>query len=388
MRKKIAFVVQRYGLEVNGGSELSCRLIAERLSKEYDVEILTTKALDYVTWANHYDSNEEYINNVNVKRFPTDQPRDTKQFSKINERVLTNPRNVYDELEWMKSQGPVSFALLEYLREHHGRYHKVIFFTYLYFTTFFGLSQAAEKSIFVPTAHDEPYIYFSIFKGLFHLPRSIVYLTEEEKNFVHKTFGNEYIPYEVAGIGVDVPDVDINTESVLQKFKLPDSFILYAGRIDESKGCGELFDFYLRYKQKHKNAPTLVMIGKPVMEIPKDDGILPLGFVTDEEKFALMQASKLLIMPSKYESLSMVVLESLYFQTPVLVNGHSDVLVGHCNRGNAGLYYTDFEEFESCLDLLMNNGNLCKELGVNGKRYVDEKYDWKVILNKFKVLID
>lgn len=48
--KKIAFVVQRYGLDVNGGAEYHCRLIAERMTKYFDVEVLTTCAIDYMTW--------------------------------------------------------------------------------------------------------------------------------------------------------------------------------------------------------------------------------------------------------------------------------------------------------------------------------------------------
>ena len=48
--KRIALVNQRYGLEVNGGSEYYTRLIAERLTGEYQVDVITTKAIDYTTW--------------------------------------------------------------------------------------------------------------------------------------------------------------------------------------------------------------------------------------------------------------------------------------------------------------------------------------------------
>lgn len=52
--KKIAIINQRYGLEVNGGSELYSREIAERLKAKYEVEVLTSCAVEYVKWSNYY----------------------------------------------------------------------------------------------------------------------------------------------------------------------------------------------------------------------------------------------------------------------------------------------------------------------------------------------
>src|SRR5262249_17948058 len=39
LRMKLAFVVQRYGLEIAGGAEYHCRLIAELLKDHADVEV-------------------------------------------------------------------------------------------------------------------------------------------------------------------------------------------------------------------------------------------------------------------------------------------------------------------------------------------------------------
>lgn len=389
MKKKIALVVQRYGLEVNGGSELSCRLIAERLKEYYDVEVLTTKAIDYVTWENYYSKDKELINGVTVHRFNTDIPRNQKHFEKVNEGLFKNPkRNIYDELEWMKAQGPISFDLLEYLSTNSKRYDKIIFFTYLYFTTYFGLQQVPEKSILIPTAHDEPYIYFSIFKSTFHLPKFLLFLTEEEKAFVHKTFSNYDIPNDVIGLGIDVPENYLSEERFREKFGIHDPYVIYVGRIDESKGCKEMIDYFMKYKKKNKSNLKMVLVGKSVMKIPEDPSIISLGFVSEEEKFGAINSSKMLLMPSKFESFSIALLEAMYLKKPVLVNGQCDVLVGHCTRGNAGLYYMNYKEFEYCLNLLVNENKLSEILGVNGHKYVKKNYSWPTITDKLVQIIE
>ena len=70
--KKIAFVVIRYGKEINGGAELHCKMLAERLVNRYQVEVLTTNLISYSNQENVFKEGEEIINNVVVRRFKTD----------------------------------------------------------------------------------------------------------------------------------------------------------------------------------------------------------------------------------------------------------------------------------------------------------------------------
>ena len=86
-----------------------------------------------------------------------------------------------------------------------------------------------------------------------------------------------------------------------------------------------------------------------MLPIPKHPRIRHLGFLPDEDKFDALAAADLLIMPSQYESLSMVALEAWALGKPVLANGHCDVLRGQSIRSNAGLYYETFEEFAEAL---------------------------------------
>jgi glycosyltransferase involved in cell wall biosynthesis len=383
---KIAFVVQRYGLEINGGAEFLCREVAEHLSRYCEVEVITTCAIDYTTWKNEYSEGETTINGVSVRRFPVDYPRNLKRFNNLSERILDKKHTIDEEIEWMRLQGPYSTKLIQFIKDNKDSYDSFIFFTYLYCTTFFGLPLVADKAILVPTAHDEPPIYLSIFEEIFKNPKAIMYNTKEEKEFVIKQFHNENIPSDIAGAGVTAPvSIDENNSKFTSD---KEDFLIYMGRVDESKGCGELFDYFIRYKTETHSSVKLMVLGKAVMGIPKHPDIIYLGFVSDQEKYSALRLSKILLMPSKYESLSMVLLEAWCCQKPVLVNGQCEVLKGQCIRSNAGLWYENYEEFSECLNLLLANEQLRVQLGYNGRGFMDLNYSWGKIEMKYLGLIE
>jgi hypothetical protein len=62
------------------------------------------------------------------------------------------------------------------------------------------------------------------------------------------------------------------------------------------------------------------------------------------------------------------------------------VLVDHCRKANAGLYYADFEEFEEVLTLLLSDRNLARSLGRNGQTYVKDNYGWNRLLPKYELV--
>ena len=119
------------------------------------------------------------------------------------------------------------------------------------------------------------------------------------------------------------------------------------------------------------------------MDVPKHPRIHHLGFLDDRDKFDALAASDLLIMPSYFESLSMVALEAWALGRPVLANGHCDVLRGQCIRSNAGLYYDTYEEFVEALYSLESNGPLNARLGRNGRDFFKRHYSWPVIERKY-----
>lgn len=386
--KKIAIINQRYGLEVNGGSELYTRQLAEQLSRSYEVDIITTKALDYVDWANYYEKDREVIRGVNVIRFPVDELRaaDFPKFSDdyLDELAAGRP-SLLTEKKFFDKQGPYCPKAIEYIRENKDNYSAFIFVTYLYYLTANGLPEVAEKAVFIPTAHNEPFMKFRSVEQLFKLPAAFGFLTDEEKNMVQRRFHNSQIPSEVLGAGVDLPE-DISGDRFKRKYGI-DDYIIYVGRIDGGKNCPDLFTNFLAYKKKYKCSTKLVLMGKEACDIPQSSDIISLGFVSDMDKYDGIAGAKLLVLPSRYESLSLSVLESMAEGIPVLVNEECEVLKGHCLKSNAGLFYMGQIEFCLCLDRLLGDEELRKAMGKNGVRYVERYYCWNAVIGKMDRLI-
>jgi glycosyltransferase involved in cell wall biosynthesis len=384
---RIAFVVQRYGLEINGGAELHCRWVAEHLKKYAEVEVLTTKAADYITWKDHYVRDEEVVNGIRVRRFPVKRVRNPERFGRIQDSLLRREHTEADELRWLDEEGPRVTGLIDHLKGRPGEYDHFIFFSYRYYHSYWGIKAVPGRSILVPTAERDPVIGLSIFRDLFRTPRAIVYNSLEEKKMINDVSGNEDVPGDVVGVGTVLPGRS-SGEVFRRKYNVSGPYILYLGRIDENKGCPQLFDYFIRFKRASGSAVKLVLAGTTVMQVPSHLDIHYLGFMGDIEKFDALDGADLLVMPSFYESLSMVTLEAWALGKPVLVNALCDVLKGQCRRSNGGLYYESYPEFREALSLLLDSPRLRSALGENGRRYFEANYSWDVIEGKYLALLN
>ncbi len=384
--EKICFVVQRYGLDVNGGAEFECRQLAEHMCQRYQVEVYTTCAVDYTTWKNEYAPGDEVINGVLVHRYPVECVRDVKKFEKDSQRVIGNPYHLYqDELDWLEEQGPVCNQLLDDLEAHYDEYRSVIFMTYLYYLSAMGLLRRHDRSLLIPTFHDEAPAYLYHFQRVFEAAQGFIWNTAVECEFANKRFyGIEQKPGIVGCAGIDIPQVELPS---IPEELTPEQYIVYAGRIDSPKGCDRMFEYFLRYREEYGWDIKLALMGKAVIDIPEDESIVNLGFVSEEMKFAVMKNAKALVLFSEFESLSLVVLESMLQNRPVLVNGKCDVLVDHCRRSNAGMYFTNYDEFAGELEYMYNHEDVYRQMCENGSKYVKENYQWDAVVNRIDGLI-
>ncbi|MCB9228367.1 MAG: glycosyltransferase family 4 protein [Deltaproteobacteria bacterium] len=425
---KVAFVVTRFGQEINGGAEYHCRQFVERMKDIWDIDVLTTCALDYYEWENYFPAGRSVESGYSINRFRVDHCRPVRSFSGLYNTLINlyllkyqgldldlstdeHIRRLHeapperckdtatsfsglssellDEMEqmWMKLQGPVSSSLTEYLRLQQHKYDLVFFFSYNYATTYYGLPEVAHKSILIPTAHKEACLVFRLFRPMFKHVAYFLYNSRAEKKMLEHVFPDSLRdkPGEICGSGIDLPEAPSDAATTLNRYGLEGvRYLIYIGRLDSSKGLDFLFRNFLSYRHQQKGPLKLVAIGKCYMELPEHPDILFPGFISDEEKLALLSGASLFVMPSPFESLSLSLLEAWSMGIPALVNGNCEVLKDHCLMSSAGFYYNDEESFHFCLHQLLSHPELMKGLGMQGKKYVRKNYSWKEVRAKIR----
>lgn len=381
---RVAIVVQRCHEDIVGGSETLAWHYAQLLSNAYEVDVLTTTAIDTSQWANALPEGAETKDSVRIVRFPVTIGRDVYWSGLLDRLVeefgpLVPTRNQeVPQLRWtialqedfIRHQGPYSEPLLRYLNEHWRDYRTVIFITYLYPTTYFGLQQLpAGNALFAPTLHDELPAYLPAYKYAARRAGELVWLTAAEQRVGQKLWGD--LPGRIVSMAIET--------NVREPQWAPVPYLLYSGRVDPNKGCVQLFDYFITFKKTQPSNLRLVITGKDDIPIPQHEDIEFRGFVSAEEKFRLMSGAMMFVSPSPNESFSIVTLEAMAQNTPVLANNASTVLADHIKDSGAGRVYSDYRTFAHALTELSANENLLTKMGQLGREYVLSRYQTETV---------
>jgi glycosyltransferase involved in cell wall biosynthesis len=277
----------------------------------------------------------------------------------------------------------VTPALVEHLRG--AAYDALLFFSYRYWTSFHGLRAAPRRSILVPTAERDPSIKLRMFREFFRLPAAYAFNSHEEREMLAEAAGRE-LPGEVVGVGIeDAPLLDEG--EIRRRLDVLGDFVVYVGRIEQAKGCSQLFEFFTRYVAEQAPNLNLLLVGRAVLRVPNHVNLAHLGVLSDSEKMSVLAAARALIHPSPYESLSMALLEAWKLGRPALVNGRCDVLRGQVLRAGGGLYYSSYEEFAEALNWLLARPDDAAAMGLAGQAYYRRHYDWDVVMAKYGRLL-
>jgi len=381
---KLACVVQRYGPGVVGGSESHCRSIAERLAAHHDVTVLTSCATDYLSWKNEFSPGTSQVGPVRVTRFPAEHQRRRHDFTELNHVVAMRRATPDDEHAWFDENGPVVPGLLDHLRTHGASYDRVLLWTYRYYPSYFGVPLVRDRAILLPTAEEDPAINMPSLREFFRLPRGFVFLTPEEAELVCERAGGVLPPHCVIGTGLDTAR---QRAAEAGRYERRRPFVLYLGRVEPHKGCETLLRYFQSFAERSGTDLQLVLAGPVFMSIPSHPSIVTLGFVDDDTRAALLQSALALVVPSPYESLCIALLEAWNHALPALVNGHCRVLKGQVLRANGGLFYENVLQFEAGLRTIVEEPHMAKQLGRQGRDYVDEHYRWPTVMQTLETFL-
>ena len=386
---RIGIVVQRCHESLVGGAESLAWQWANLLKNEYQVEVLTTTALDAATWENVLPAGEEGKEGITIRRFEVNQTR-TPYWHELHKLLLNHFREPSSDsnpshprgksLSWslalqeefIYKQGPYSEGLINFLSGSFHDYKSLIFFTYLFPTTYYGIRQVPrERCFFVPTLHDEAPAYLSAYRFMAKRAWKLLWNTEAEKRLGTLLWGE--LPGQVIGMGINTKEFSPNRPG--------HPYLLYCGRIDPFKGLPQLLEYFLKYKKDHPSSLRLVLTGKDELGLPENPDIEFRGFVSEEEKFQWMAGALLFVMPSPHESLSIVTLEAMAQRTPALVNGKSEVLAEHIRKSGGGVTYHDYHDFSTSISDFLSDSSRGKTMAENARNYVVAHYNVDDIRN-------
>ena len=380
---KVAIVVQRCHESIVGGAEALAWQYATLLKDKYEVDVLSTTAVDATYWSNVLPEGIEVRDDINIRRFHVDIGysqyrtdlfvRMLQDFDRLGVGKHRAPGGGTRYFPWsialqeelVRRIGPHSESLVQYVRQNWSSYRAIIVVTYLYPTAYFSLLEIPSgRALFAPTLHDEPPAYLSIYQHAARRAHSLIWLTEAERRLGTDLWGE--LPGRTVAMAIDaVPR---------EPAQLSSPYLLYCGRIDPNKGCATLFDYFTRFKAEHPSALRLVLTGKDDIPIPDHADIDFRGFVSAEEKFSLMAGAHVYMTPSARESFSIVAMEAMAQRTPVLASAESEVLADHIAESGGGSIYHDYESFAARLNEMLASQSVREQMGERGRNYVISRY--------------
>lgn len=369
--KTIALVVQRCHESVVGGAEALAWQYARLLASAFEVEVLTSTATDHTTWTNALPPGDTTRGGLVVRRFPVAITRGAgwgELYQRLDTEAADGRSSCWREAlqdEFIRFQGPACPELEAWLQREARNYAAVLFCTYLYPTTYFGIRAVPPpKGVLIPTLHDELPARLPVFPALYSRYPRRIWLTDAERRTAARLWG--FDGGEVLGMAVE------QTEPAPPEAR-GRPYLLYCGRIEAGKGCDELLRAFEQLPSREH--VSLVFTGADHLGLPKASHIEYLGFVDDARKRALMAGAVGFVLPSQYESFSIVTLEAMAQRTPVLVNGRCEVMREHIERSAGGFIYTNFAEMIERMEQLCTLDPAQRaRIGDAGRAYVLAHY--------------
>jgi glycosyltransferase involved in cell wall biosynthesis len=381
---RIAFVAPRFGAAVVGGSEAVSREAAMGFAgRGWEVEVLTTCAVDHFTWHNVLPEGAAEEDGVLVRRFPAvrDHSRVARRAQDLIEAGGVPTPDA--QIGWLGFHFR-SPALFHHLLAHGEGFDAVVFSPYLFWTTLAGVRAVPERAVVMPCLHDEGYARLEVVRHALAGPASVWFLSEPEHELAHR-LGPVTEHHTVTGAGVDVP-ATYDPEGFRARHGIRRPFVLYAGRRESGKGWDWLVDAFTAAVTERGVDLDLVTIGVGEIDPPPAvaDRVVDLGFVSPAERDDAFAAAAAYVQPSLMESFSRSIMESWLAGTPVLARAQSEVVAWHCTRSGGGILFSDRDELAGALEAIARSPADARAMAAKGRAYVEREYSWDAVLARME----
>jgi len=185
-----------------------------------------------------------------------------------------------------------------------------------------------------------------------------------------------------------------------KKFGIPEDkkVILYLGRIHRIKGIDLLIKAYAYLIEKVGNKDAVLVIAGPddgylnnakalAYSLRVSDSVMFVGPLYGVDKLAAYVDSNLCVLPSKYETFPMVLLEAYACGKPIVasnIGGLKELIMD----GETGLLFEagNFKQMAEKMLYLLNNVGRAVELGRNARKLVEEKYSIDKVADDLEAL--
>jgi len=384
--KKIGFIIPWYGENIPGGAEAALRGITSHLiTSGIDVEVLTTCVEKFLSdWnCNYYPEGTDIVAGVPVRRFPVCES-DADVFHRVNHKLMQNKEISLDEEDTFLKEMINCPTLYEYLDKNKDEYALYVFIPYMFNTSYYGAQICPEKSILIPCLHDESYAHLKRYKEVYSKLRGMIFLAKPEYDLANKLYELSSTDTSTIGSGLDT-EISGEPERFRNKYSIVGDFILYAGRKDVGKNVDTLLGYFYMYSTRNPGKLKLVLIGGDELHIPEQarENVIDLSFIPIQDKYDAYSAALCLCQPSLNESFSIVIMESWLCGRPILVHERCPVTKSFAQESKGGLYFSDYHEFEGCLDYYLSNKEKASYMGILGREFVIKNFSWDVITGKY-----
>ncbi len=374
----VAIVLPWFGPDSAGGAEAHARQLARSLRQAgVDIEVWTTTARDSrAPLAAYYPPGDDSVDGIRVRRFRPNLGAARRITQRLNHDFPIPELNLLESLTG-------SDVLLDALTRERDR-RRWIFFLYAYPTSFWGAQIAGERGYLIPCLHDEPYAYNSTTRYLLRTARKVLANSAGERDLIQRLTGLPESRVPVVGEGIELHWRG-DGERFRAERRLTGPLILFAGRRDFTKNWPLLRAYFEEYIARRGPIATLIAAGPGSLDVPPAlrERIIDLGFVDDRTKHDAYAAADVFCNPSLLESFSIVLMEAWLQGTPALVHADCAVTVAHCRESRGGLWFRTYREFEACLDRLIDDPALARQLGAQGQAWVREHCRWDDVARRF-----